>query len=653
MSGPSTPTFAPFRSGCGLCKPSTDYYNVNRQPGQQGGNGNYSKDSLIPQSNGKNEFKVPDFSVSQEKITKDNLGIEYATAFGGKKKVSKKATKKTKKSVKKPIKKTKSVKKTVKRTKKTRKMRGGQSDSTDMNNDVNSNNSTNDNNSDSVNEEMQGGLKNNLGRDDKSFSSLLYTNTKSSAIIDGGKKKRVVKKKKSTKKSTKKPKKTLKKKLRGGKKKRTVKRSTKRVKKSIKKRTTKKITKKTRKPIKKVHRKKMKGGKESEGATFMDQRFYNKDAPLKSYSSDSGNGIMSAYGPIDAKDIGVGMLAPYTASTSNTANPNTMMKTGGKKKARKSVKKAKKSVKKSKKMRGGAETEGATSLPLKFFNPIISDANYPANSGKGVMSAYGEVQPNDIGQGLLASYTSSNSPTANHNTMMKTGGRKKNLKGGKKQTKKNNKRNNKNNKKNNLKGGKKQNKKNNKKNLKGGKIPNIPDSGVTSVQNKIDDAVNDFSNFLKNLDNDYLKSTEYAKNIKIGSERLIQGGKKKRSVKKSTKKSSTKKSVKKSTKKSSTKKRSIKKPIKKTRSLKKMKKGGFDGSDFASTLNSRGNVAAPNDYWGVPGEKWFRQFNKTGEYIKNSDLPYAATPELAGIGNSNIVSGYNENIINNGNSNYI
>jgi hypothetical protein len=327
---------------------------------------------------------------------------------------------------------------------------------------------------------------------------------------------------------------------------------------------------------------------------------------------------MSAYGSIDAKDIGVGMLAPYTASTSNTANPNTMMKTGGKKKSskkvsskkvsskkasskkvssKKLVKKSTKTTKRTKKMKGGMETEGATSLPQRFFNPNMNETNYSSNSGKGVESAYGPVQPNDIGQGLLAPYTSSNSPTANHNTMMKTGGNKKN--------------------------------KNNKKNLKGGKIPSISTNGVTSVQNKIDLAVNDFSSFLKNLDDDYVKSTEYAKNIKIGNERLIQGGKKK----------------------SSSAKKSVKKSVKKTRSL-KMIKGG-DGSDFASTLNSRGPFGAPDNYWDVDGLTWFRQFNKTGQYIPNSQLANAATPLLAGNGQSNVVSGYDESIINNGNSNYI
>ena len=70
------------------------------------------------------------------------------------------------------------------------------------------------------------------------------------------------------------------------------------------------------------------------------------------------------------------------------------------------------------------------------------------------------------------------------------------------------------------------------------------------------------------------------------------------------------------------------------------KKIGGNGSDFATTLSSRGPVNAPDDYWGTPGDLWFKQFNKTGDYIPNSKLAVAATPSLAGVGNSDRVSGY-------------
>jgi hypothetical protein len=73
----------------------------------------------------------------------------------------------------------------------------------------------------------------------------------------------------------------------------------------------------------------------------------------------------------------------------------------------------------------------------------------------------------------------------------------------------------------------------------------------------------------------------------------------------------------------------------------KRQKGG-DGSDFALTLSSRGPVNAPDAYWGVDGEKWFRQFNKSGDYIPNSQLAKAATPLLAGDNKGNIVVGFDE-----------
>jgi len=80
-----TPTFTPFQSGCSKCKPSTDYYS---QP--YVGGGNYSNDSLIPTSNGKNFYKVKDFheNLDNEFISK-NKGIDYATSFGGSKGKSK------------------------------------------------------------------------------------------------------------------------------------------------------------------------------------------------------------------------------------------------------------------------------------------------------------------------------------------------------------------------------------------------------------------------------------------------------------------------------------------------------------------------------------------------------------------------------------
>ena len=119
-----------------------------------------------------------------------------------------------------------------------------------------------------------------------------------------------------------------------------------------------------------------------------------------------------------------------------------------------------------------------------------------------------------------------------------------------------------------------------------------------------------FSNFMQKLNEDYLHSVQAIKNTKIGGQRLVGG----------------KKALK-------------KKPVSKKPKAKKMK--GGDGSDWATSQGSRGPANAPDAYWGVPGEQWFRQFNKTGDYIPNSKLAVAATPELAGH-SSNTVSGYDE-----------
>ena len=94
MSGNSQPsTFTPFRSGCGVCYPSADYYNQNHT-----GGGNYSDDCLIPESNGENLFQYPDYELSlDDKFIKDNYGIDYATSFGGAKKPKKSKSVKPKK----------------------------------------------------------------------------------------------------------------------------------------------------------------------------------------------------------------------------------------------------------------------------------------------------------------------------------------------------------------------------------------------------------------------------------------------------------------------------------------------------------------------------------------------------------------------------
>ena len=72
-------SFAPFKSGCGMCKPSSDY----TQPLMHG-SGNYSKDGLIPQSNGKNYYQETNYELETGKnFDKNNYGIDYSTAHGG------------------------------------------------------------------------------------------------------------------------------------------------------------------------------------------------------------------------------------------------------------------------------------------------------------------------------------------------------------------------------------------------------------------------------------------------------------------------------------------------------------------------------------------------------------------------------------------
>ena len=311
------------------------------------------------------------------------------------------------------------------------------------------------------------------------------------------------------------------------------------------------------------------------------------------------------------------------------------------------------SNKKSKKLKGGTAQSGATPMNQRFYDPDAHIDNSPSLSGKGVMSAYGPIDPKDVGTGLLAPYTTSSCTTANYNTNMKTGGRKN-------------------------------------KNMKGkGLIPYISSDGVDEVDNLVDNAISNFTGFLQTLDQDYVKSAQIVESIKIGNQRLIRGGKLdvlkkdikknikmdikkdilkkdvKKDVKKDIKKDILKKDVKKDIKKDIKKdvlkkdikkdvlKKDIKKDIKKDvlkkdikkdikKRVKNNKNGGSIGSDFALTLNSRGPANAPDDFWGVPGEEWFRQFNKTGQYIPNSQLQFAATPLLAGKGNSDVVTGYSE-----------
>ena len=57
---------------------------------------------------------------------------------------------------------------------------------------------------------------------------------------------------------------------------------------------------------------------------------------------------------------------------------------------------------------------------------------------------------------------------------------------------------------------------------------------------------------------------------------------------------------------------------------------GGASSSWRSTAYSRGPVNYPNNGW-YNGKKQFDQFTKTGQYIKNTDLPYAVAPISTGV----------------------
>ena len=304
-----------------------------------------------------------------------------------------------------------------------------------------------------------------------------------------------------------------------------------------------------------------------------------------------------------------------TQMMTSEENHSTMMKTGGAKKTRsRKTKSRSRSASRGRKLKGGEETWGATGMPSQFFNVNAKLVGYPYKSGMGAKTAYGPANPQDVGMGLLAPNTTSRSSTANPATSMKTGGRKKIRK----------------------------------QSGKGFPIPSLSSIPIDTVQVNVDKGINDVQSFLKDLKKDYVKSVQKAASVKIGNQRLIQGGAKSRTTKKKDAKKITKKTEKKDTKKVVKKsmKKDTKKIVKKSmnkdtkKKVIKKKKGG-NGSDFISTFNSRGPSNAPDNYWGVNGEKWFRQFNKTANYIPNSQLAKAATPKLlAGPMNEKVV-GYN------------
>lgn len=156
---------------------------------------------------------------------------------------------------------------------------------------------------------------------------------------------------------------------------------------------------------------------------------------------------------------------------------------------------------------------------------------------------------------------------------------------------------------------------------------------------------------LKEAEKNLIKAQKEAqkayKNVEKAREvyNKLVGDSKKKSVKKkggsTTKKRSTISKDKKSTKSKSTKKKSVK-----SKGVKKMRGGG--GSDWLNTVNSRGNVAGPNDHWGVSGAKWFDQFEKSGDYMSMSDLRRGSYElQKAASQAPKIPTGYDSNAENN------
>ena len=345
-----------------------------------------------------------------------------------------------------------------------------------------------------------------------------------------------------------------------------------------KKKVPKKTSTKKKTPKRKL---KQRGGQESSGATFMTSNFFDPNAPMSDASADSGKGVETAYGRNEPLDVGTGMLAPYTTSTSPTANHSSGEQTGGKKSPKKKRVPAKKDAKKKK-----STVKKSKVRKQKGGDCGCSGTPQPMNGGAVYPFDGNWDQP--VSLDGKVSYESV--PLTNYSDlpMPLNGGRKRRaVKGGS----------------NYLKG-----------------ISNKP---LYEIKNFINTGIEKPIDALDGLSDAYDASVKKAQGMKIGPSRM--GGAKKRVAKKPV-----------------AKKTKAKKPAAKKPAAKKRGHKGGDGSDFALTVLSRGPANAPDAYWGVPGEMWFRQFNKTGDYIPNSRLAEAATPELACTPANRWVTGYDD-----------
>ena len=617
-----------FVSGCGTCKPLSNYYTQ-----MNGGDGNYSDDSLIPLSNGQDLYDETNYNRAlDDDFINDNYDVNYKTSFGGASSRKKKGAKSS--SSKKP--KTSSKSKVSKKSSKKR-MSGGFKDIVTDNVNVENDYSSYTSPGDSIRNDFVSSGNINLDNLSKMMDKFETMAEDDSFMMTGGKKS---KQKKSKSKSTKK--------------------------------TTKKTTKKSGK-------KAQKGGMESSGATYMDGRFFdekyvpsscdnidlqtdvtgmdvlkNGNTDLNSLHQYGGKGCSSCGNHVKKpskkaskktskktqkggnersdyssyiesrffnEDISNPVLDESDVSGFDTikngnVNINMLSAYGGAPKKSSSKKVSKKSSsKKQKKMSGGMESGGATYMDSSFFNPDTTMLDYGELPPSDMMTAYGPLESGNIGTGMLAPYTASDCDTANQASDMQTGGKPK--KSAKKLSTKSAKASKKD------KSPKKSVSKSTKsKKLRGGTLDKIDVNAVDKPVGFVNTAIDGLDKFFKDVKQDYDKFNNKIANMKFGNQRLVaQGGASKKGSKKVSKKGSKKVS-----------KKSSKKHV------------GGDGSDFALTLNSRGPVNAPDDYWGVDGKVWFNQFNKTGEYIPNSQLKYAATPLLAGVdnGKNETVTGYDK-----------
>ena len=328
----------------------------------------------------------------------------------------------------------------------------------------------------------------------------------------------------------------------------------------------------------------------SEGtfATYNNSQKGGKKSSTKS-KQRGGQSLMASEGPYPP--VGLleksGDVSGYSEGTFATYNDS---QKGGSKKS-------------NRKQRGSGDTEGETALPQRWFTgkggvrkmkggmetmgatPMPPSFYDPSIKLNNVPSLEGN---RDVGMVDLVP----NAPGNTLGNVMKTGGSRNKL------THKN-------------------------KFKKGGElIPRVNDPSP-GIRSTINGAIDSFTDFMQQLDQSYLNSVKYYQSVKIGG--------KKSSSEKKNKSQEKNKSQKESNKSNS-----------KSKNKKSKKQKGGDGSDFALTLGSRGACNAPDDFWGVDGETWFRQFNKSGDYIPNSQLAYAAAPLLTSDPKNTTVVGFDE-----------